>query len=254
MPRRTRFRWKTDRRCSTHSHRSTTASRSWSSTRPTCVIRSGSPTYAAAYRALRDLWNAGARFVSPMAWNGANGANASDTDYMSYTAWRNTPLEDAARDFLLARSGLPRGTRLWTFGTQVHADDDGWTVETGSLATSPGALQIAGDTRGGVTLHSPRRTGAAGGSDRQFRARAVRRRRRHANRNRGTRRERRAVATSRNDWRICDRMGRGGRMDRCRYCGKRKGRSAAHCAGASIERDDFARPRRHSAPLKRGRT
>jgi len=114
------------------------------------------PTYAAGYRALRDLWNAGARFVSPMAWNGANGANASDTDYMSYTAWRNTPLEDAARDFLLARSGLPRGTKLWTFGTQVHADDDGWTVETGSLATSPGALQIAGDTRGGVTLHSPR--------------------------------------------------------------------------------------------------
>ena len=29
------------------------------------------PTYAAGYRALRDLWNAGARFVSPMAWNGA---------------------------------------------------------------------------------------------------------------------------------------------------------------------------------------
>ena len=116
----------------------------------------GHPTYAAGYRALRDLWNAGARFVSPMAWNGANGANASDTDYMSYTAWRNTPLEDAARDFLLARSGLPRGTKLWTFGTQVHADDDGWTVETGSLATSPGALQIAGDTRGGITLHSPR--------------------------------------------------------------------------------------------------
>jgi len=114
------------------------------------------PIYAAGYRALRDLWNAGARFVSPMAWNGANGANASDTDYMSYTAWRNTPLEDAARDFLLARSGLPRGTKLWTFGTQVHADDDGWTVETGSLATSPGALQIAGDTRGGITLHSPR--------------------------------------------------------------------------------------------------
>src|SRR6185436_1834015 len=51
-------------------------------------------------------------------------------------------------------------------------------------------------------------------------------------------------------WRIFDRMGRGGRMDRCRYCGKRKGRSAAHCAGASIEGDGFARPRRHSAPLK----
>ena len=114
------------------------------------------PTYAAAYRAWRDLWNAGARFVSPMAWNGANGANASDADYVSYTAWRNTPLEEAARDFLLARSGLPLGARLWTFGTQVHADDDGWTLETGSLATSPGALQLAGDGRGVVTLRSPR--------------------------------------------------------------------------------------------------
>jgi len=114
------------------------------------------PTYAVAYRAWRDLWNAGARFVSPMAWNGSNGANAGNADYVSYTAWRNTPLEDAARDFLLARSGLPLGARLWTFGTQVHADDDGWTIETGSLATSPGALHLAGDARGVVALRSPR--------------------------------------------------------------------------------------------------
>jgi len=114
------------------------------------------PTYAAAYRAWRDLWNAGARFVSPMAWNGADGAHASDPGYVTFTAWRNTPLEEAARDFMLARSGLPRGTKLWTFGTQAHADDDGWTVDAGALTPSPGALTLDANWRGVVTLHSPR--------------------------------------------------------------------------------------------------
>ena len=74
------------------------------------------PTYAAAYRSFRDLWNAGARYVSPMAWNGSNGANAGSPDYVTFTAWRDTPLEDAARDFLLARAGLPLGALLYTFG------------------------------------------------------------------------------------------------------------------------------------------
>ena len=209
------------------------------------------PTYAAGYRALRDLWNAGARFVSPMAWNGANGANASDAGYVTLTAWRNTPLEDAARDFLLARVGLAAGTMLWTFGTPVHADGDGWTAETGiARARHPARCKSPATHAAASTLHSPRGLALQRGSDRQFRARAVRRRRRRANRDRGTRREGRAVATGRNDAADFDRMGRGGRMDRRRYCGKRKGRSASHCAGASIERDDFARPRRHSAPLK----
>lgn len=114
------------------------------------------PTYAAAYRAWRDVWNAGARFVSPMAWNGADGAHARDPGYVTFTAWRNTPLEEAARDFMLARSGLPRGTKLWTFGTQAHADDDGWTVAAGALTSTPGALVLAANWRGVVTLQSPR--------------------------------------------------------------------------------------------------
>ena len=113
------------------------------------------PTYATAYRALRDLWNAGARFVSPMAWNGSNGLHAKRPDYVAFTAWRNTPLEDAARDFLLARSGLPPGTKLWTFGTQQHADDDGWAIECGSLETMRGALRLQAGAGGRVTLRSP---------------------------------------------------------------------------------------------------
>jgi hypothetical protein len=113
------------------------------------------PTYAAAYRALRDLWNAGARFVSPMAWNGSNGMHAQSADYVSFTAWRNTPLEQAACDFLLARSGLPRGSRLWTFGTAAHADDDGWRVEAGSLRALRGALELTAGAGNRIVLVSP---------------------------------------------------------------------------------------------------
>jgi hypothetical protein len=113
------------------------------------------PTYADAYRALRDMWNAGARFVSPMAWNGTNGSDANAPGYVTFTAWRNTPLEAAARDFLLARSGLPRGSKLWTFGSTTHADDDGWIAEAGTLASQHGALASTADASGKLVLVSP---------------------------------------------------------------------------------------------------
>ncbi|HWD35905.1 MAG TPA: hypothetical protein VG840_07080, partial [Casimicrobiaceae bacterium] len=113
------------------------------------------PSYADAYRALRDLWNAGARFVSPMAWNGANGAGADEAGYVPFTAWRNTPLEDATRDFMLARSGLPRGSRLWTFGSATLADDDDWSVEAGEMRALPGALALGADANGRIALVSP---------------------------------------------------------------------------------------------------
>jgi hypothetical protein len=114
------------------------------------------PTYAAGYRGLRDLWNAGARYVSPMAWNGSNGINAGKPGFVSFTAWRNTPLEDAARDFMLARAGLPLGSLLWTFGTPRHADGDGWTAESGTIAVGPGTLRVSSDPAGRVSLLSPR--------------------------------------------------------------------------------------------------
>jgi hypothetical protein len=113
------------------------------------------PSYADAYRALRDLWNAGARLVSPMAWNGANGASADDAGYVPFTAWRNTPLEDATRDFMLARSGLPRGSRLWTVGSATLADDDDWSVDAGELRALPGALALTADANGRIVLVSP---------------------------------------------------------------------------------------------------
>jgi hypothetical protein len=113
------------------------------------------PTYEDAYRALRDMWNAGTRFASPMAWNGANGIHANEPGYVSFTAWRDTPLEEAARDFLLARSGLPRGSKLWTFGTLAHADDDGWSAASGAIKAQSGALDLIADASGSVVLVSP---------------------------------------------------------------------------------------------------
>jgi hypothetical protein len=113
------------------------------------------PTFAAGYRGLRDLWNYGARYMSPMAWNGSNGIYAGKPGYSTFTAWRNTPLEDAARDFLLARAGLPRDALLWTFGTSRHADGDGWTAPVGALAVAAGRITIVPGADGAATLLSP---------------------------------------------------------------------------------------------------
>ncbi|MGH8802553.1 MAG: hypothetical protein ACREX6_09730, partial [Casimicrobiaceae bacterium] len=99
---------------------------------------------------------AGAHLVSPMAWNGSSGLLAGFPDYVPHTAWRDTPLEEAALDFVLARAGLPPGSRLWTFGSQRHADDDGWTAEVGHAIAAPGRLALIPDREGRVVLASPR--------------------------------------------------------------------------------------------------
>jgi len=101
------------------------------------------PSYALAYRALREMFNFGARFVSPMAWNGSNGIYAGQAGYVSFMAWRNTPLEDAMRDFAVSHAYVPLGSRLWTFGSVRHADDDGWTAAPGAtLAAGKGYLDV----------------------------------------------------------------------------------------------------------------
>jgi hypothetical protein len=101
------------------------------------------PSYAMGYRALREMFNYGARFASPMAWNGSNGVNAGHPDYVSFTAWRNTPLEDAMRDFAIAHAFVPLGARLWTFGSSRYADSDGWSVPAGGkLTAGPGYIDV----------------------------------------------------------------------------------------------------------------
>jgi hypothetical protein len=113
------------------------------------------PGYADGYHALRDLWNAGARFVSPMAWNGWSGEYAGQPGYAAHTSWRNTPLEDAGCDFLLARAGLPLGSLLWTFGSARHAADDGWSAAAGTIVAGNGCLLLEPDAGGRLALLSP---------------------------------------------------------------------------------------------------
>ncbi|MDQ6618558.1 MAG: hypothetical protein M3Z31_02480 [Pseudomonadota bacterium] len=112
------------------------------------------PTYAAGYRSLRDVFNYGGRFVSPMAWNGSNGKYVGKPGYVTFTAWRHTPFEDAARDFMLSHANVPVGARLWTFGTPRHVDSDGWTASRGTVLPQGGALTIVPDD-GHITLVSP---------------------------------------------------------------------------------------------------
>ena len=114
------------------------------------------PGYPAAYRGLRDMWNFGARYVSPMAWNGSNGLLVGQPGYSTFTAWRNTPLESAAKDFMLARAGLPLGAVLYTFGTPSHADGDGWTADVGTFALGRGFLTIGPDANDRIALVSPK--------------------------------------------------------------------------------------------------
>src|SRR5947207_1208354 len=113
------------------------------------------PSYAMGYRALREMFNYGARFASPMAWNGSNGINAGQPGYVSFTAWRNTPLEDAMRDFAVAHAYVPVGSRLWTFGSSRYTDPDGWTASAGAaVAAGNGYLDLT-PGEGTVTLVSP---------------------------------------------------------------------------------------------------
>jgi hypothetical protein len=108
------------------------------------------------------MFNYGARFASPMAWNGSNGINAGQPGYVSFTAWRNTPLEDALRDFAVAHAFVPVGTRLWTFGSSRLADPDGWTASAGTLSAGNGYVDV-GPANGAVTLVSPGPLGLARG-------------------------------------------------------------------------------------------
>ena len=112
------------------------------------------PTYAMGYRTLREMFNYGARFASPMAWNGSNGVDVGKPGYVSFTAWRNTPLEDALRDFAVAHAYVPVGTRLWTFGSARYADADGWSASAGTLASGKGYIDVT-PTNGAATLLSP---------------------------------------------------------------------------------------------------
>jgi hypothetical protein len=112
------------------------------------------PGYADGYRAFREITNAGALVVSPMAWNGWNGLFADQPGYQAYTSWRNTPAEDAMLDRMIERANLPASAKLWTFGSPRHRDADGWTAEPpATIAENAGTIEVAGGKR--IRLVSP---------------------------------------------------------------------------------------------------
>jgi hypothetical protein len=110
--------------------------------------------YARAYRSLRDVFNYQARFVSAMAWNGSNGDFFGHPGFAAHTALRNTPMELAIKDFMVARAYLPRGALMWEFGTRRHLDYDGWRAVEGGIGGNFGSL-IVKSQGGRSVLASP---------------------------------------------------------------------------------------------------
>src|SRR5262249_41372807 len=51
-------------------------------------------------------------------------------------------------------ANLPRGARVWTFGTERHADDDGWSIDNGRLIAGNGHVDFELKP-GTTTLLSP---------------------------------------------------------------------------------------------------
>jgi hypothetical protein len=84
------------------------------------------PGYGEAYTSLRELFNFHARVLSPMAWNGSNGEFVGEPGFHAHTAYLNTPLDDAVRDFLSEYAFLPRNALYWPFGNEHHISADGW--------------------------------------------------------------------------------------------------------------------------------
>jgi hypothetical protein len=75
--------------------------------------------------------------------------------FVSYTAYRGTPLETAARTFMLTRANLPRQARYWGFGSGALIDDDDWeAVWPATAKPVENALQLA-PGKGLAQLDSP---------------------------------------------------------------------------------------------------
>lgn len=112
--------------------------------------------YEMGYRSLREMSLYGARYFSPMAWNGSNGLLADDPAFVSFTSYRNTPLEDAAQDFLVSHADIPRSALFWTFGEKSYSTDDGWESVKGSARAYKGRLRLKPE-QGIAAISSPKK-------------------------------------------------------------------------------------------------
>jgi hypothetical protein len=57
-------------------------------------------------------------------------------------------------DFLASHADVPRGARLWTFGSPRLSDTDGWTATHGTIDADHGAL-VLHPADGRIVLRSP---------------------------------------------------------------------------------------------------
>lgn len=101
------------------------------------------PDFSKGYESIRHIFNYGARFISPMAWNGSNGILQGAPGFDAFTALRNTPMEEAILRFMYQYANIPRGALVWTFGNDQHTSQDGWTAEKGTeIIEAEGSLVL----------------------------------------------------------------------------------------------------------------
>lgn len=110
------------------------------------------PDYAFAWDCLRQIFNHGARYLNLMAWNGNSGLDRNQDFFSAHMALRDTPLEHAVIDFMLMHADVPRGSLCYTFGSNRHTCNDGWSSTDSELQPTAAGLKIIGWP---ATLNAP---------------------------------------------------------------------------------------------------
>ena len=80
--------------------------------------------------------------------------------FHAHTAYLNTPLEAATRDFFAEYAFLPRKALYWPFGNEGHTSTDGWykTDKQTLLWADKGSAQMA-PPQSPAKIVRPARTG-----------------------------------------------------------------------------------------------
>lgn len=101
------------------------------------------PDHREAYTTLTEIFNHGARGISPM-WTGDGGdQSVRPTQFKSYHTMVRSPFETQLVLFLRNASRFPPGSQLWTFGNDYLASTDGFAALSGArLTPQPGRLRI----------------------------------------------------------------------------------------------------------------
>ena len=113
------------------------------------------PDIIRGYRGVRDIFNYGAKLLSPMAWNGSFAGAFNEPGFVSYSSYRGSTLERAVKNAMVNRANLPRQARLWTFGGGMLIDDDDWYPQVAGMASPIDAALEVTIQDGGTVVDSP---------------------------------------------------------------------------------------------------